>query len=740
MDQRTDNERRQDTPPGREAKSAIGEARSTHPWLVRLRQRRRMVLLVTALLIVALVGLVVWWINTSGYETTDDAFIDARTVSISSQINAAIVDVPVTDNQPVEAGAVLVRLDDRDYKAQLDQSKANIVNIDAQIAAQQARVEQAEKQAAESQANLTFAQQQEQRYTDLVAKGAVTVEQAQQYASGLRQAQANFSAAERNVVVTQKQLPVLQAQRQQAVAQLEIAEANFSRTLVTAPEAGRVTRLTAAKGNYASVGQALMMFVPQTVWVTANFKETQLQSVRPGDPVEITVDAYPGRKFKGHVDSIQAGSGTAFSLLPAENATGNYVKIVQRVPVKIVFDRPPDVLLGPGMSVVPSVKARMSEQRPYSGRESRSSAGDRSPWLIAIVVSIATFMVVLDTAIANVALRYIAGSLAVSVDESTWIVTTYLIANAVVLPVSGWLSNVIGRKRFYMLCVALFTIASLLCGLATSLTALIIFRVLQGLGGGGMPTSEQAMLADTFSPRQRPQAFAIYGIAVIVAPTVGPTIGGWITDNYSWHWIFFINVPFGILSLFLVHWLVDEPEVLERERRERWAGGLKVDWVGIILIALIFGFLELVLDRGQIDDWFHSTFIITCAVISGCSFIFFISWELTCENPVVDLRLLFQGQFGMAFIAMLTVGAVLFGSNQITPQLMQTNFPYTAMLSGLAMMPGGLAMLLMMPLAGQIIPRMQPKYWLAIGFTIVALAMWYSTCHIAAHQFGRKGR
>jgi DHA2 family multidrug resistance protein len=378
----------------------------------------------------------------------------------------------------------------------------------------------------------------------------------------------------------------------------------------------------------------------------------------------------------------------------------------------------------------------MSDQRPYSGRESRSAAGDRSPWLIAIVVSIATFMVVLDTAIANVALRYIAGSLAVSVDESTWIVTTYLIANAVVLPVSGWLSNVVGRKRFYMICVALFTVASLLCGLASSLTALIVFRVLQGLGGGGMPTSEQAMLADTFSPRQRPQAFAIYGIAVIVAPTVGPTIGGWLTDNYSWHWIFFINVPFGILSLFLVHWLVEEPEVLERERRERLVGGLKVDWVGIVLIALIFGFLELVLDRGQIDDWWRSDFIVICALISGCSLILFIPWELTHENPVVDLRLLFQSQFGMAFIAMFAVGAVLFGSNQITPQLMQTNFPYTAMLSGLAMMPGGLAMLLMMPLAGQIIPRMQPKYWLALGFTIVALAMWYSTSLAPDASFG----
>jgi DHA2 family multidrug resistance protein len=383
----------------------------------------------------------------------------------------------------------------------------------------------------------------------------------------------------------------------------------------------------------------------------------------------------------------------------------------------------------------------MSDQRPgalgsAAGRESRSAAGDRSPWLIAVVVSIATFMVVLDTAIANVSLRHIAGSLAISVDESTWIVTTYLIANAVVLPISGWLSNVIGRKRFYMLCVAVFTIASLLCGFASSLNALIFFRILQGLGGGGMPTSEQAMLADTFAPQQRPQAFAVYGIAVIVAPTVGPTLGGWITDNYSWHWIFFINVPIGIISLILVQWLVVEPDVLERERRERLAGGLKVDWIGFALIALTFGSLELVLDRGQIDDWFHSTFIVTCAAVSLCAFIFFVPWELTHDDPIVDIRLLGGRQFAMSFIVMFAVGAILFGSNQITPQLMQTNFPYTAMLSGLAMMPGGLAMLFLMPIAGQMIPRMQPKYWMAIGFSIIALAMWYSTSLPPDASFG----
>jgi MFS transporter, DHA2 family, multidrug resistance protein len=365
----------------------------------------------------------------------------------------------------------------------------------------------------------------------------------------------------------------------------------------------------------------------------------------------------------------------------------------------------------------------------------RSAAGDRSPWLIAIVVSIATFMVVLDTAIANVSLRYIAGSLAVSVDESTWIVTTYLIANAVILPISGWLSNVIGRKRFYMICVAVFTIASLLCGLASSLTALIVFRILQGLGGGGMPTSEQAMLADTFPPHQRPQAFAIYGIAVIVAPTVGPTLGGWITDNYSWNWIFFINVPFGILSLILVQWLVVEPEVLERERAERLAGGLKIDWVGFVLIALTFGSLEFVLDRGQIEDWFSSTAIVIFATISACSFIFLIPWELTHDDPIVDIRLLCQRQFGLAFVVMLAVGAILYGSNQITPQLMQTNFPYTAMLSGLAMMPGGIAMIVMMPIVGQIAGRVQPKYMIAIGFTAIALAMWYSTTLVPDASF-----
>jgi DHA2 family multidrug resistance protein len=371
------------------------------------------------------------------------------------------------------------------------------------------------------------------------------------------------------------------------------------------------------------------------------------------------------------------------------------------------------------------------------GRDlSRSAAGKHNPWLIAVVVSIATFMLVLDTSIANVALRNIAGDLAAGVDEAAWIITTYLVANAVIIPVSGWLASVIGRKRYYMLCVATFTVASLLCGLAWNLQSLIVFRILQGLGGGGMAPSEQSILADTFPPEKRAQAFALYGIAVILAPTIGPTLGGWITDNYSWHWIFFINIPFGIMSLSLVQFMLVEPEVLERERRQRLAGGLKVDWVGFLLVALALGCLEIVLDRGQEDDWFSSGFILSFALISGLSFLAFVPWEWTRKDPIVDVRLLFTRQFGASFLIMMSVGGVLFGSTQILPQLLQTGFPYTAYLAGLSMMPGGVAMLVLMPVSGAVSNYVQPKYMIALGMAAIALAMWHMTALEANASFG----
>jgi membrane fusion protein, multidrug efflux system len=376
MDQRVNNERRSDSErleaSARQTTPSFDKAGAKRSWRQGFRKRRGFVPLLVLGGLIGAALLVAWWLHARNYESTDDAFIDSRTVQISAQVAGAIVDVPVTDNQLVEAGTELVHLDDRDYvaqrdqaQAQVNQAQASIENLTAQIAAQQAKVDQANKQVIQAQAALTFARQQAERYQQLANKGSGTVEQAQQYASSLQQSDAGLAAAQANATATEKQVSVLQAQRDlyfgqlaQAHATLEQAQANLARTIITAPVPGRVTKLTAAKGGYAAVGQTLMMFVPREVWVTANFKETQLSLMRPGQPVAIAIDAYPGRTFAGHVDSVQSGSGTAFSLLPAENATGNYVKIVQRVPVKIVFDKPPDVSLGPGMSVVPTVKVR----------------------------------------------------------------------------------------------------------------------------------------------------------------------------------------------------------------------------------------------------------------------------------------------------------------------------------------------------------------------------------------------
>jgi membrane fusion protein, multidrug efflux system len=350
-----------------------GEAQEQKPPGLAARVRAHPFIAIAILLVILAVvaAALLWWLNARHYEDTDDAFIDARPSAISAQVSGAIVDVPVTDNQLVEPGATLASIDDRDYRAsvgqaqaQIAQAKAAIANAEAQSTAQQARIDQTSRQVTEAQAALNFSKDQDQRAQALVKTGAGTVQQAQQTSSDLTQKQAALDASVAALAEAQKQLGVLAAQREsaegqlrQAQAQLDQADANLSRVTLAAPFRGRVTKLTAAKGAYATPGQTLMMIVPLDVWVTANFRETQLADMRPGQPVTIGVDAY-GRSFAGHVDSIQAGSGTAFSLLPAENATGNYVKIVQRVPVNIVFDRLPDLELGPGLSVTPSVKVR----------------------------------------------------------------------------------------------------------------------------------------------------------------------------------------------------------------------------------------------------------------------------------------------------------------------------------------------------------------------------------------------
>src|SRR6266404_2337449 len=302
-----------------------------------------------------------------------------------------------------------------------------------------------------------------------------------------------------------------------------------------------------------------------------------------------------------------------------------------------------------------------------------------NPWIIAVTVTLATFMELLDTAIANVALPHIAGGLAVSYDESTWVLTSYLVSNAVVLPLSAWLSRVFGRKRYYMLCVLLFTVSSLFCGLAPSLGLLIFFRVLQGVGGGGLAPVEQAILVDTFPPSKRPAAFALYSMAIVTAPAVGPPLGGWITDNWSWRWVFFINIPIGILSLILTKRLVsDPPEFTRQVEAARQAGKLKIDGLGIVLVALGFACLEVVLDRGQTEDWFESNFIVIFFTVAVIALVIAAVWEWRHPDPVVEIRLLGERNFAIANFFYFLFGFTLFGSTVLIPQMLQSLYGYTA--------------------------------------------------------------
>jgi DHA2 family multidrug resistance protein len=341
----------------------------------------------------------------------------------------------------------------------------------------------------------------------------------------------------------------------------------------------------------------------------------------------------------------------------------------------------------------------------------------------------ATFMEVMDTSIANVALRYIAGGLAAGQSESTWVLTSYLVSNAIILPISGWLSSVMGRKRFYMTCVALFTGSSFLCGIAPNLPLLLLFRVLQGAGGGGLAPSEQAILADTFEPRQRGLAFALYGMAVVVAPAIGPALGGWITDTIGWRWIFFINIPVGLLSLFLTHLLVTDSPAAVEEHKDVWKSGkLRVDFTGFALVALGLGSLQVVLDKGQEDDWFGSSFIIFFAICAAIGILGCVIWELfITDDPIVDLPLFKNTSFLTTNLVMFATFFVLLGTTQLLPQFTQESLGYDATKAGLILMPGGFLIMCLMPLVGRLVNIVQPKYLIAFGLLVMGLAMWHLT-------------
>ena len=339
-----------------------------------------------------------------------------------------------------------------------------------------------------------------------------------------------------------------------------------------------------------------------------------------------------------------------------------------------------------------------------------------SPWLIAASVMLATFMEVLDTSVANVALPHIAGNLSASTEESTWVLTSYLVSNAIILPATNWLGRFFGRKRFLIACIAIFTLSSALCGAAASLGMLIVARIIQGAGGGALQPIAQAVLMESFPPEKRGSAMAVYGLGVVVAPIIGPTLGGWITDNYSWRWIFYINVPVGILAVLMANTFIEDPPYIRSQRPGR------IDYIGFGVMAIALGTLQLVLDKGQEEDWLASSLITAGLIFTVVMFIAFFVWELLAKEPIVNLRILTNRNFAVGTMLMTVMGVVLYGTIALLPLFLQTLMGYPAVQSGLAVSPRGFGSVASMIIVGRLVSKIDGRYLIVFGFCVLAFS------------------
>ena len=542
---------------------------------------------------------------------------------------------------------------------------------------------------------------------------------------------------------------VKQAEAKLEVAKRDLAQAQLDLRYcdVVAEIDGVITRRNVNPGDNVQVGQSLMAIRSlNEIWVDANFKETELGDLRIGQPVDLYVDMYGGRHvFKGRISGFTEGTGSTLALLPAENATGNFVKVVQRLPVRIDLENydPDKNPLFIGTSVVPyvyfnraahrtqrrevppgvraSVTVRRFDRQP-AGRKQVTAASlaparpraARSPWLVAAIVVVPAFMEVLDTTIVLVALRYIAGGLSAAADDAEWVITSYLAANAFILPITGWLSAHLGRRNYFLASIAIFTLSSLMCGLAGSLPQLILFRAIQGLAGGGLQPGSQGILLDAFPREKQGVAMTLFAFAVLIAPIVGPTLGGWITDTYNWRWCFLINVPVGILAFAGCYFLLRDPDYLVAQRTELRKEPFHFDAIGLSLLAIVIISWEVMLSKGQEWDWLGDPFwrVQTLVISLGVGLVALIFWELRHRNPVINFRVLGERNFAACCIIIFFAYLALFAATKSLLGLLQALFGYDALKTGLVMSPSGIFAVLAMPIVGRLIGLKVDARWL----------------------------
>ncbi len=710
------------------------------------------------LVVIPLVALALgfgWWLSSGRYVSTDNAYVGANKSLIAPQVTGAIAAVHVVEGQKVKVGDPLFDIDSKPYdialalaKGKLEAAKVEFANLQSGFSSNVDQIKMGEDAVKVRQADFD-------RKNDLAISRSGTAADRDTSMANLIQAKQILEFVKWQQATVKVKLgggPATTIDQfpdyMQAKAAVDDAERNLRNTKVLAPIDGVATQVPEIElGRVSAAGQPIFAIVADTgLWVDANPKESDLTYVHVGLPATVSVDTFPDKEWKGTICSIAPGTGAQFAILPPQNASGNWVKVVQRVPLRFCFD-PKDDTTG-----LRAGHEHLSDRRHRTGANPRrharraqevggrlcrhppGSADRRHPmnaqapapplyetisptlkWLLTVCIMMATIMQALDTTIANVALPYMQGSLATTQDQINWVLTSYIVAAAIMTSPLGWMATRFGRKKLFIVCTAGFTVASMLCGVALSIEQMVAYRLLQGVFGAALVPLSQAVMLDIFPPAKRGSAMAIWGMGVMLGPIMGPTLGGWLTDSYSWRWVFFVNLPFGILTTVGLWVFMSETPT----RRD-----VPFSWFGFLSLSLGIGSLQMMLDRGEQLGWFESTEIWIELVLAIIGFYFFLADCLTSARPFISVRIFKDWNFSIALVFMFLVGIMLLASMALVTPFIQNLLNYPVFSSGVLLGTRGIGTFVGMFLVGRLSGRVDNRIMILIGLVLSSSSLW----------------